>query len=132
MLSAPNLRKGDGTEWYFPERLTIDTGAVAEGNANPAQEVLGEHAIHGHELPASLKILAINSELDKAFGANSLIAAEILAEQSGIPQSNLTLIEVENEYAHNDPAGADPAVGGLFANKFFAAVVPYLEGIAAP
>jgi pimeloyl-ACP methyl ester carboxylesterase len=133
MLSGPsNLHTIDGTEWYFPERLTLDTGAVAEGNANPAQEVLGEHAIHGHELPTSLKILAINSELDKAIGANSLIAAQILAEQSGIPNSNLTLIEVENEYAHNDPAGADPAEGGLFANKFFQSMVPYLEGIAGP
>jgi hypothetical protein len=132
MLSAPRLPNADGTEWYFPERLTLDTGAVAEGNANPAQEVLGEHAIHGHELPTSLKILAINSELDKAIGANSLIAAEILAEQSGIPKSNLTLIEVENEYAHNDPAGADPAVGGLAANKFFQNMVPFLEGIAGP
>ena len=55
----------DGSEWYFPERLTIDTGAVAEGNANPAQEVLDEHAIFGHSLPTSLKILAIDTELDK-------------------------------------------------------------------
>ena len=27
----------DGTEWYFPQRLTDDTGAVDNGNANPAQ-----------------------------------------------------------------------------------------------
>jgi pimeloyl-ACP methyl ester carboxylesterase len=130
MLSAPSLHNADGSEWYFPERLTIDTGAVADGNPNEAQEVLGEHAIHGHELPTSLKILAINSELDKAVGANSLTAAEILAEQSGIPKSNLTLIEAGDEYAHNDPAGADPAVGGLFANKFFRNMVPFLEEIA--
>ena len=24
----------DGSEWYFPERLTIDTGAVGDGNGN--------------------------------------------------------------------------------------------------
>jgi len=130
MLSAPAVRNADGSEWYFPERLTIDTGAVADGNANPAQEVLGEHAIHGHELPTSLKILAINSELDKAFGANSLVAAEVLAEQSGIPKSNLTLVDVESEYAHNDPNGADPSAGGIFANKFFRNMVPFLEEIA--
>jgi pimeloyl-ACP methyl ester carboxylesterase len=131
MLSGAGLKSTDGSEWYFPERLTLDTGAVAEGNANPAQEVLGEHAIHGHELPTSLKILAINSELDKAIGANSLQAAEILAEQSGIPKSNLTLIEREETYAHNDPAGADPAAGGIFENVFFAEMVPFLEKIAA-
>ena len=55
----------------LPERLTIDTGAVGEGNANPAQEVLGLHAIHGHELPKSLKMLAIDSELDKSHGAGT-------------------------------------------------------------
>jgi pimeloyl-ACP methyl ester carboxylesterase len=120
----------DGSEWYFPERLTLDTGAVADGNANPAQEVLGEHAIHGHELPHSLKIIAINSELDKAFGANSLQAAEILAEQSEIPRSNLTLIEREETYAHNDPVGADPESGGIFENVFFRELVPFLETIA--
>jgi pimeloyl-ACP methyl ester carboxylesterase len=124
MLSGTGLRSSDGSEWYFPERLTIDTGAVAEGNANPAQEVLGEHAIFGHELPASLKILAIDSELDKFLGGgNTLQAAEILAEQSGIPAENLTLIDEEGAYAHNDPAGAYPD------NEFFAHLVPFLEGL---
>ena len=124
------LNSADGDEWYFPERLTIDTGAVADGNANPAQEVLGEHAIHGHELPTSLKILAISSELDKVFGGGSVLtAAEILAEQSGIPAENLTLIDKETEYAHNDPAAAEPG-GNIEGNAFYAALVPYLEGIA--
>jgi hypothetical protein len=123
MLSGKGLFFADGTEWYFPERLTIDTGAVAEGNTNPAQEVLGEHAIHGHELPKSLKILAINSELDKAVKANSLLAAQILAAQSGIPSANLTLINVESTYAHNDPAGGYPN------NEFFNKLVPFLEGL---
>jgi hypothetical protein len=131
MLSGTGLTNADGSEWYFPERLTLDTGAVAEGNANPAQEVLGEHAIHGHELPKSLKIIAINSELDKAVKANSLQAAEILAEQSGIPKENLTLINVESEYAHNDPAGAEPpGKGGIYANVFFRELVPFLEVLA--
>ena len=51
MLAGAGIARPTASEWYFPERLTIDTGAVAEGNDNPAQEVLGEHAIHGHELP---------------------------------------------------------------------------------
>jgi pimeloyl-ACP methyl ester carboxylesterase len=124
MLSGAGLTSADGSEWYFPERLTIDTGAVAEGNANSAQEVLGEHAIHGHELPSSLRILAINSELDKVFGpGGTLKAAEVLAEQSKIPTENLTLINVENTYAHNDPAGAYPT------NEFFSHLVPFLAGL---
>ncbi len=129
MLSGTGLANANGSEWYFPERLTIDTGAVAEGNANPAQQVLGEHAVHGHELSPSLKILAINSELDKVFGGNSLQAAEILAEQSGIPRANLTLIDREETYAHNDPAGADPAGEGLEGNVFFRELARFLRGI---
>jgi len=125
MLSGTGLKTVNGSEWYFPERLTIDTGAVAEGNANPAQSVLGEHAIHGSELPTSLHILAINSELDKLFGEgfNTLKAAEILAAQSKIPSANLTLVNVESTYAHNDPAGAFPT------NEFMSHLVPFLEGL---
>lgn len=124
MLSGTGIHGANGTEWYFPERLTIDTGAVAEGNANPAQEVLDEHAIFGHELPKSLKILAIDTELDKYLGGgNTLEAAEILAEQSGIPKENLTLINEEETYSHNDPAGAYPN------NEFFNQLVPFLQGL---
>ncbi|MGO9490607.1 MAG: hypothetical protein ACLQBB_16500 [Solirubrobacteraceae bacterium] len=128
MLAGTGIRDADGDEWYFPERLTIDTGAVANGNANPAQEVLGEHAIHGHELPTSLKIMAISTELDKLLGASTLTAAKDLAEQSGIPESNLTLIDRESEYAHNDPAAADPG-GNIEGNIFYKELVPFLEGI---
>jgi pimeloyl-ACP methyl ester carboxylesterase len=128
MLAGAGLHRADGSEWYFPERLTIDTGAVADGNYNEAQEVLGEHAIHGHELPSTLKILAISSELDKLFGASSLTAAEVLAEQSGIPSGNLTLIDREDEYAHNDPAAADPN-GEIEGNIFYKELIPFLEGV---
>jgi hypothetical protein len=132
MLSGTGLKNANGTEWYFPERLTIDTGTIAEGNDNPAQHVLEEHAIHGHELPPTLKLLAINSELDKlgVFGGGSLKAAEILAEQSGIPRENLTLIDLGETYAHNDPAGADPAGEGVEGNIFFVELAKFLKKIA--
>ncbi len=126
MLAGAGLRKQSGSEWYFPARLTLDTGAVAEGNANEAQEVLGLHATKGHELPSSLKILAIDSELDQSVGLNSLTDAEVLAEQSAIPKENLTLIDEREHYAHNDPAGATPSI-----NEFYLHLVPFLEGIAA-
>src|SRR5271165_2592552 len=125
MLSGTGLNVS-GSEWYFPARLTLDTGAVGNGLANPAQTVLGLHSTMGTDLPTSLKILAINSELDKVFGpgGGTLKAAELLAEQSGIPKENLTLINEEEFYAHNDPAGATPS-----ENEFFKHLVPYLEEI---
>jgi len=126
MLAGAGLNNASGSEWYFPARLTLDTGAVGNGLENPAQKVLGLHSTMGTDLPKTLKILAINSELDKVFGpgGGSLKAAELLAEQSGIPAENLTLINEEEFYAHNDPAGATPA-----DNEFFQHLVPFLEGL---
>ena len=55
MFSGGGLQGLDGTAWYHPQRLTIDAGAVAAGNANPAQEVLDVRATHGDDLPRSLR-----------------------------------------------------------------------------
>jgi len=136
MLAGAGLKQS-GSEWYFPARLTLDTGAVGNGLANPAQEVLGLHSTMGTELPKSLHIIAIDSELDKLLGGSTttLTEAKLLAEQSGISTEEctaatsaaegcLTLIEEKESYAHNDPAGATPSI-----NEFFKKLVPYLEDI---
>ncbi len=64
MFSGYPMQNTDGTEWYFPQRLTDDTGAVANGNANPAQAVLDVHATMGHQLPKSLLIYAFGARLE--------------------------------------------------------------------
>ena len=63
MFSGWGLKGLDGTAWYHPLRLTIDAGAVADGNANPAQKVLGVHATHGHDLPRKLRMYAFGAAL---------------------------------------------------------------------
>ena len=120
MFSGIGMNNVDGTEWYFPQRLTDDTGAVDNGNANPAQSVLDVHAIMGHDLPRSLLIYAFGARLG---GPAVLEDARILAEQSHIPLSNLTLVNRQSTYAHNDPAGAYPN------NVFFDHLVPFLSKI---
>ena len=50
MFSGTGLTNVDGTAWYHPLRLTIDAGAVGDGNANPAQRVLDVHATHGNRV----------------------------------------------------------------------------------
>jgi len=120
MFSGAGIENVDGTEWYFPQRLTDDTGAVDNGNANPAQSVLNVHATMGHDLPRGLLIYAFGARLG---GAGVLEDAGILAEQSHIPMSNLTLVNRQSTYAHNDPAGAYPN------NVFFDHLVPFLEKI---
>ena len=121
MFSGYPIQNVDGSEWYFPQRLTDDTGAVDNGNANPAQAVLGVDATMGRDLPRDLRIYAFGAALG---GPAVLEDAELLAAQSHIPAKNLTLVNRQSTYSHNDPAGAYPV------NAFFAHLVPFLQGIA--
>jgi hypothetical protein len=122
MFSGYPMLGVDGTEWYFPQRLTDDTMAVGNGIANPAQAVLGVDATMGRELPHRLLIYAFGARLG---GQSVLNSAMQLASQSGIPQSNLTLVNEQSTYAHNDPAGAYPT------NAFFSRLVPFLRKVAS-
>jgi pimeloyl-ACP methyl ester carboxylesterase len=120
MFSGQGLKGLDGTAWYHPQRLTIDAGAVAAGNANPAQDILGVHATHGHDLPKRLRIYAFGAALG---GQRILDAATTLAGQSNIPSRNLTLIDRHATYSHNDPNSASPQ------NDFVDGLVPFLAKI---
>ena len=121
MFSGFGINNADGTEWYFPQRLTDDGGAVGNGLANPAQKVLNVRSTMGRRLPRSLRIYAFGAALG---GPRVLQAAESLAKQSGIPRRNLTLINRQRTYAHNDPAGAFPH------NVFFKHLMPFLQTVA--
>ena len=105
MFSGTGLKGLDGTAWYHPARLTIDSDAVAAGNPNSAQQVLGVHATHGDDLKRGLRIYAFGAALG---GQRVLDAASALADQSGIPGRNLTLVNREATYSHNDPNSAFP------------------------
>jgi pimeloyl-ACP methyl ester carboxylesterase len=122
MFSGWGIQGHDGTAWYHPMRLTIDSGAVADGNENPAQPVLDVHATHGKDLPKGLRIYAFGAALG---GAGVLATARVLARQSGIPRKNLTLVNRASTYAHNDPNSAAPD-----KNQFLKFLVPYLERVA--
>lgn len=144
MLSGTGI-KANGSEWYFPARLTLDTEAVGNGLENPAQAVYGLKSTEGEHLPQSLHILAIDTELDKIFGGlgTTLTEAELLAEQSHIstqectPSTSdsegcLTLIDRLESYAHNDPAGALPEADqepGVEGNVFYKELKAFLEDI---
>jgi hypothetical protein len=121
MFSGWGLKSLDGTAWYHPQRLTIDSGAVAAGNANPAQNVLDVRATHGDDLPRNLRIYAFGAALG---GERVLEAARALARQSQIPKRNLTLVDRHTSYAHNDPNSAAPK------NAFVKALLPFLRKIA--
>jgi pimeloyl-ACP methyl ester carboxylesterase len=121
MFSGIDVRGADGTEWYFPQRLTDDTAAVGNGIANPAQQVLGLRATMGRRLPKRLLIYAFGAALG---GPRVPAAAIALAKQSHIPMRNLTLMNRQGTYAHNDPAGAYPK------NAFFHQLVGFLKKVS--
>ena len=118
MFSGTWVEDTDGVAWYHPMRLTIDSGAVAAGNPNPAQQVLLVNAVHGDRI--NVPIYAFAASLG---GTRVLDAARALAQQSGLPASKLTLINRQGSYAHNDPAGAFPH------NAFLDNLVPFLRKI---
>ncbi len=120
MLCGKGLTDIDGSAWYHPMRLTIDAGAVADGNANPAQGVLNVRAIHGHDLSRRTRIYAFGAALG---GQHILDDARTLAEQSGIPPGHLTLVNRESTYAHNDPSAASPT------NAFIKDLIPFLSKV---
>jgi len=123
MFAGAGILNADGTEWYFPQRLTDDTGAVGDGIANPAQRVLDVRATMGRRLPRRLRIYAICTVLG---GSRVLLAARALAAQSHIPAGNLVLVNRRSTYSHNDPAGAYPR------NAFLTTLIPFLKRIAGP
>jgi pimeloyl-ACP methyl ester carboxylesterase len=120
MLAGARMTNVDGSEWYFPQRLTDDTGAVDQGNRNPAQKVLGVDATLGDKLPRSLRIYAFG-----AYGGTVITQdAAALAKQSRIPRRNLLLVSRHGSYAHNDPAAAYPK------NAFFSNLMTFLGRVA--
>ncbi len=121
MFFGSGLTDVDGVAWYHPLRLSIDSGAVAAGNRNPAQHVLSVPATHGDDI--KVPIYAFAASLG---GQRVLDAARALAQQSHLPPSKLTLVNRQATYAHNDPAGAYPS------NAFLDRLVPFLRGIGTP
>ncbi|CAN5461657.1 hypothetical protein BH10ACT11_BH10ACT11_04400 [soil metagenome] len=122
MFSGWGIQGLDGTAWYHPLRLTIDSGAVGNGIANPAQQILDVHSTKGEDLSKNLKIYAFCA----ALGADRVpAAASALAEQSGIPKRNLTLLDRSSTYAHNDPNSAAPK-----GNEFLKNLRPFLRDTA--
>jgi pimeloyl-ACP methyl ester carboxylesterase len=121
MFGGWGLKGLDGTAWYHPMRLTIDGGAVGNGNANPAQKVLNVRSTMGHKLPRDLRIYAFGAALG---GPAVPAAAKALARQSHIPLRNVTGLNRQSTYAHNDPAGASPK------NDFLSGLLPFLKRVA--
>ena len=122
MFSGWGLQNLDGTVWYHPLRLTIDSGAVGDGIANPAQAVLDVHSTDATKLRKSLRIYAFAAALGNT---RVISAAQALAAEARIPRRNLKLVDRSATYAHNDPSAAAPKV-----NAFLKRLIPFLRKIS--
>ena len=119
MISGWSLRNVDGTAWYHPLRLTIDGGAVGDGNRNPAQKVLDVDTTHGDDINVPIYAFAA------ALGDDRVVeATKALARQSSLPKRDVTIVDKAKTYAHNDPNAASPR-----RNAFLRHLIPFLEGI---
>ena len=119
MISGWGLPNVDGTAWYHPLRLTIDSGAVGDGNPNPAQRVLNVKATHGDDVHVPIYAFAA------ALGDGRVVqATRALARQSNLPPRDVTIVDRHRTYAHNDPSAAQPA-----RNTFIKHLIPFLQGI---
>jgi pimeloyl-ACP methyl ester carboxylesterase len=109
----------DGTAWYHPRRLSLDSAAVNGGIANPAQDVLGVRATHGAEL--AIPIYALETQ----FGAGRVLAgARSLAEQAGVPDEDVTLVDESDALTHTDPMAVRTE-----RNPLVDTLVPFLSAI---
>jgi hypothetical protein len=112
----------DGSEWYFPQRLSVDLAAVGNATASGAQRALGLRSTLGRDLPGSLRIYAFGARIG---GRTILGEAATLARQSHLPRRQVTLVDRHATYAHNDPIGAYPR------NAFFSRLIPFLRTVSA-
>ena len=122
MFSGWGLQNLDGTAWYHPLRLSIDSGAVGDGLPNPAQSVLDVHSTDASKLRKRMKIYAFAAALG---GTRVISAAQSLAAEAGIPRKNLKLVDRSATYAHNDPSAAEPK-----RNAFLKKLIPFLNSIS--
>lgn len=109
----------DGTAWFHPQRLTVDAGGVGNGVANPAQAALGIRTTDGDQLHG-LKLYAFAAKLG---GRRVLDSTRALAAQSGIPASDVELVDRSDGYSHLDPLLAAPD------NDFVDHLLPFLDSV---
>ncbi len=108
-------------DWYYPERLTIDTEAAGSLTETGAANVLGLRLYHLEQVDVPMYV--IQTSLG---GTNNAVigAAEAYKAASKIP--SLTTVNEDPEYAHLDPLLATPS-----QNVFLKTVIPWIEALPA-
>ena len=107
----------DAVEWYFPDRLRIDTNGASALRENAAARFLGLH-IAG---PAKVDLPLYAIQTDLTHGA-VLRGARKFIKLARTTAAESTLVNADPEMSHLDPLTAAPD-----RNKFLKTVVPFLD-----
>ncbi|HYA69518.1 MAG TPA: hypothetical protein VED63_12370, partial [Acidimicrobiales bacterium] len=107
-------------DWYYPERLTIDTEAAGSLTETPAATVLGLSLDHLSQVDVPMYV--IQTSLG---GTNNAVidAAEAYKAASKIP--TLMTVNEASTYAHLDPLLATPAQNDFLTGS--TSVIPWIE-----
>lgn len=106
-------------DWYFPERLSIDTEAAASLTETPAAQALGLRLTHLAQVDVPLYVF----QTSLGGTDNSVATAAVDFERaSKIP--SVTVVNRASTYSHLDPLLAAPA-----GNAFLQTVVPFIESL---
>jgi hypothetical protein len=106
-------------DWYYPERLTIDTQAASSLTQTAAAKVLGLRLTHLHQVDIPLYV--IQTALGGTHDAVDR-AARAYKRHSKIP--SLTVVNRATTYSHLDPLLAAPG-----RNAFLKTIVPWLKAL---
>jgi len=106
-------------DWYYPARLSIDSGAAASLRQTPVADQLGLRMFHTAQVDVPL--FAFQTSLGGTHNAVA-DAAHAFQAESKIP--SVTVVSRTSTYSHLDPLLAAPG-----ANAFLATVVPWLKHV---
>jgi hypothetical protein len=108
-------------DWYYPQRLSIDTEAASSLTQTPAADTLGLKLEHLAQV--NVPMYVIQTSLGGTDNAVADAAASYKA-RSHIP--SVTVVDRSSTYGHLDPLLATPA-----RNAFLQTVVPWIERLRA-
>ena len=116
--SSPR-RRSAASEWYYPERLSIDAGAAASLQQTPVATYLGLRLFHTAQVDVPL--YAFQTALG---GTDNGVADSAHAYQAESKIPSVTVVSRTTTYSHLDPLLATPG-----QNAFLATVVPWLRQV---
>jgi hypothetical protein len=106
-------------DWYYPQRLSIDSEAASTLAETPAARTLGLRL--QHEAQVDVPLYVIQTSLGGR--DNGVAQAAVSFEKaSKIPYADV--VNESPQYSHLDPLLAAPST-----NRFLITVVPFIEGL---